>query len=89
MKIKIEICLGTTCHVMGASELIGLEQLLPPELRNDVEVVGNACLDACHNRRYGSAPFVRINGNRLIDEASIEKVMEVLREEMSQGGNNE
>ena len=29
-KIEIEICLGTTCFVMGASKLQELETLIPP-----------------------------------------------------------
>ncbi|MDR1959478.1 MAG: hypothetical protein LBQ54_10645 [Planctomycetaceae bacterium] len=46
---------------MGSSELAELEQRLPPELTDRVEIVGSACLEACHHKHYGAAPFVRIN----------------------------
>lgn len=60
-KIKVEICLGTTCYVLGSFRLSALEEQLPPEFKDRVEVVGCACLDVCHDRNYGNAPFVRID----------------------------
>ena len=74
-KIKVEICLGTTCYVLGSFRLSALEEQLPPEFKDRVEVVGCACLDVCHDRNYGNAPFV-----------TIEKVIDILREEYFAGG---
>lgn len=85
-KIKVEICLGTTCYVLGAFRLSTLEEELPEDLRDQVEVVGSACLELCHDRNYGNAPFVRINGERIVDNATIEKVIEAIREEAAAGG---
>ncbi|MDR1925733.1 MAG: (2Fe-2S) ferredoxin domain-containing protein [Planctomycetaceae bacterium] len=81
MKIKIEICLGTTCHLFGSSELVDIESRLPVEIADQVEVVYRACLEACHSQCYKSAPFVRINETRLIYEADAVKIIEVLQEE--------
>ena len=86
-KIKVEICLGTTCYVLGSFRLSALEEQLPPELKDRVEVVGCACLDVCHDRNYGNAPFVRINGDRIVDNATIEKVIDILRDDYLPGGN--
>ncbi|WP_294506886.1 (2Fe-2S) ferredoxin domain-containing protein [uncultured Victivallis sp.] len=86
-KIKVEICLGTTCYVLGSFRLSALEEQLPPELKERVEVVGCACLDVCHDRNYGNAPFVRINEDRIVDNATIEKVIDILRDEYLSGGN--
>ena len=86
-KIKVEICLGTTCYVLGSFRLSALEEQLPPELKDRVEVVGCACLDVCHDRNYGNAPFVRINEDRIVDNATIEKVIDILRDEYLSGGN--
>ena len=86
-KIKVEICLGTTCYVLGSFRLSALEEQLPPELKDRVEVVGRACLDVCHDRNYGNAPFVRINDDRIVDNATIEKVIDILRDDYLPGGN--
>lgn len=85
-KIKVEICLGTTCYVLGSFRLSTLEEQLPEDLRDKVDVVGSACLDLCHDRNYGNAPFVRINEERIVDNATIEKVIDVIREEASAKG---
>ena len=85
-KIKVEICLGTTCYVLGSFRLSALEEQLPPEFKDRVEVVGCACLDVCHDRNYGNAPFVRIDEKRIVDNATIEKVIDILREEYFAGG---
>ena len=86
-KFKVEICLGTTCYVLGSFRLSALEEQLPPELKDRVEVVGCACLDVCHDRNYGNAPFVRINDDRIVDNATIEKVIDILRDDYLPGGN--
>ncbi|MDR2754415.1 MAG: (2Fe-2S) ferredoxin domain-containing protein [Planctomycetaceae bacterium] len=89
MKIKVEICLGTTCYLMGASELAELEQSLPENLTGKIDVVGSACLGACHDRNYGGAPFVRINEKQLISNANIQTIIEYLLEEVGRVINNE
>ncbi len=60
--IKVRICLGTTCHVMGASESQLLPELLPAEWRDRVEVTGASCLGHCQDRKYGKAPYAEIDG---------------------------
>ena len=35
---------------------------------------------------YGNAPFVRIDEKRIVDNATIEKVIDILREEYFAGG---
>ena len=84
-RVKVEICLGTTCYVLGSFRLSALEESLPAEWKDRVEVVGCACLNACHDRNYGNAPFVRIAGTRLVDNATVEKVIDVLGKEFITG----
>ena len=71
---------------MQHGRLSALEEQLPPEFKDRVEVVGCACLDVCHDRNYGNAPFVRIDEKRIVDNATIEKVIDILREEYFAGG---
>jgi len=85
-KIKVEICMGTTCYVLGSFRLSALEEQLPDDLKPCVEVVGCSCLNACQDRNYGNAPFVRIGGTRIVDNATIEKVIDVLYAEFFNAG---
>lgn len=61
-KIKVQICTGTTCFVMGGSELLLLPDILPDELKDVVELEGINCMEQCKGKS-SNAPFVKINGN--------------------------
>ena len=37
-KVLVEICVGTACYVMGASELMLIEDYLTPEQKERVEI---------------------------------------------------
>lgn len=63
--ILVEICLGTTCYVMGASDLEFLEEHLPTHLRRRVQIRCSLCLGCCKGRKYGAAPYVKINGETI------------------------
>lgn len=78
-KIKVSICTGTACFVMGASEIMLLEEELPPDLRDMVEIEGVTCLDLCKNAECGKAPFVRINDEILV-RATLLSVLERIRQ---------
>ena len=64
-KLNVDICLGTTCHVFGASDLLRVEDLLSEEQKAKVEIRGVPCLGACRDDNFGGAPFVRIGGTTL------------------------
>ena len=74
-KIHVSICTGTSCYVMGGSELLLLEEYLTPEQRGRVELKGVSCLDLCRDGKHGKAPFVKINGQSM-DQASAQGVLE-------------
>jgi len=78
-KIKITICTGTHCFVMGGSDLLLLDECMPEEMKDLVEIEGSNCLEVCEDRSKGKAPFVQINGE-LIDQASIPKILKYLEE---------
>ncbi len=79
-KIKVEICVGTTCFILGAAELQNLEDFIPEELKDRVEIFGNTCLGFCKNSNHGKAPFVRINDSVIVANASIDRIIDALRE---------
>lgn len=78
-KIKVSICTGTACFVMGASEILVLEDSLSEELKGLVEVEGLTCLEKCKNTECGKAPYVLVN-NEVITEATLAKVLEKIYE---------
>lgn len=61
-KVVVEICVGTACYVMGASELLMVEEYLTPEQMEQLEIKGSTCLDVCQENKGQTAPFVRIDG---------------------------
>jgi hypothetical protein len=64
---------------MGGAQLMMLEDLLPEEFSDRVEVKGSPCLDVCKDTTHGKPPFVKIN-DELMSEASVPKVLNRVRE---------
>ena len=78
--IKVEICCGTACYLLGAAKMMNLEEELPPDCRGRVEVEAKTCLDLCERENLGGAPYVRINGEEILSQATPEKVIARIRE---------
>ena len=55
--VKVEICQGTSCHLLGSQELVDAMESLPPKRRRQIDVCTLDCLKSC---RQG--PNVRIDG---------------------------
>ena len=79
-KISVRICTGTLCYVMGGAELQLLDEQLPPELSDRVDIKGSPCLDCC-NRGDSRAPFVMVD-DVLIGEATISKIIETIKSKL-------
>ncbi|AZR74158.1 hypothetical protein BBF96_12575 [Anoxybacter fermentans] len=56
-KHLVEVCIGTSCHLMGAQDLIRAVQGLPGEKLNSIQLKTVPCLKSCDK-----SPAVRING---------------------------
>ncbi len=80
-KIKVSICTGTTCYVMGASELLLLEEELPIEIKDKVEIEGVTCLELCKGGRNSKAPYVLIDGE-IQEEATLQSVIDKIKEKV-------
>jgi NADH:ubiquinone oxidoreductase subunit E len=78
-KITVAICTGTACYVMGASDILLLEENLPASLRDRVEISGATCLAHCKDSKNGKPPYVTIDGI-VMAQASLPKVLNRLRE---------
>jgi len=74
MAIKVEVCMGTTCFVMGSSGLqVAIEEMVA-QAGKEVEFVPRPCLGLCEDNRYGKSPYVKVDGE-VIADASPEKIM--------------
>ena len=81
--IRVKICLGTTCYVMGASELQSLAQQLPEDLKGAVSVEGATCLGHCKDRIYGKAPYAVVDGT-VVSGATPEILVECIRKRLAE-----
>ena len=65
--ITVTVCAGTTCVLMGGSNLLMLEEQLPEHLVGRVKVKGARCLERCDGSHPNEAPYVLIDGELLAD----------------------
>lgn len=79
-KIKVEICCGTACYLLGASQMMDLEDTLPEAYRDRVEILPRTCLGLCERDNIGKAPYVRFGDGDVMADATREKVLDRIRE---------
>ena len=76
-KIRIKICVGTQCYVMGNHELKDLKDQLPEDLKSKVYVEAAVCLGCDTLNAKPLPPYVEVNG-KLISQATRGKIVEYL-----------
>jgi len=76
--IEVTICSGTTCYVMGASQLFSIKDILTSS-SPEVIIKASTCLGVCKNEGSEKAPFVKIK-DEIIEEATNEKILRRIRE---------
>lgn len=77
-KISVKVCLGTTCFVMGSSNLQELIETVPKKYGDRVEVAGVPCLGLCSiDWEFSKAPYVKVD-DEVIKEATTEKVLSAI-----------
>jgi NADH:ubiquinone oxidoreductase subunit E len=77
-RIRVTVCCGTACYVLGGSELLDLGEKLPADLRARVDVDGEPCLGLCKDSKAGARPFVKIDGV-VLSGASVASVIDAVR----------
>jgi NADH:ubiquinone oxidoreductase subunit E len=76
-KIKLEICQGTSCHLLGSQELLEAVEALPDTRRDAIELHRIDCLKSC---RQG--PNARIDGV-VVSGLTAERLLGLLEEKIS------
>ena len=83
-KILVKVCMGTTCFVMGGSNLQELNDIIPRRYGDKVEVTPSPCLGLCSiNWEYSKAPYVKVDDD-IITEATVEKVLEAVNKKLEE-----
>ncbi len=83
-KVNVQVCLGTTCFVMGSSNLQELIDTVPKRYGDDVEVSGVPCLGLCSiDWKFSKAPYVKVN-DEVIKEATIDKVLKMIERKLAE-----
>ena len=81
-KISVKVCLGTTCFVMGGSNLQELNDIIPQKYGDKVEISGSPCLGLCSIKwAYSKAPYVKVDED-VVEEATVEKVLAIIDEKL-------
>lgn len=81
-KIDVKVCLGTTCFVMGSSNLQELIETVPAKYGDKVEVLGVPCLGLCSiDWEYSRAPYVKVDED-VVYEATVEKVLNTIEKKL-------
>ena len=74
-KIEVEICMGTTCFIMGGESLQELASILQRKYPDKVDTKGIVFHGLCNTDcQYSKAPYVKVDGE-VISEATVEKVL--------------
>ncbi|MBR1618135.1 NAD(P)H-dependent oxidoreductase subunit E [bacterium] len=83
-KISVKVCLGTTCFVMGGSNLQELNEIASRKYGDKVEITGSNCLGLCSIKwQYSKAPYVKIDDD-VIEEATVEKVLAAIDKKLKE-----
>ncbi len=82
-KIKIRICVGTSCFVMGSAQIQSLEFNAPADIADHIEIVEERCMGLCREIavKHNHGPFVFVD-DELIESATYEKVVAKIREKL-------
>lgn len=81
-QVKVTICVGTACYVLGGAELLGMVDELTARFGHNVMCEGSPCLGFCKLSRNSKAPFALVN-EKLLEAATPESLLKAVEEALS------
>ena len=60
-KITVEICMGTTCFVLGANEFSTIDEQVSQRWPGLVDIRPVHCLGDCRGGAFHGAPYMKVN----------------------------
>lgn len=83
-KIRLKLCAGTMCYVMGGAQLMEVGDLLTDDEKQMVEITMTPCLQQCNGQE--KPPFAELDGEILVGISKVtllriikEKIKNVVR----------
>lgn len=81
-RLRVRVCLGTTCFVMGSSYLQELIDVVDKRYGDRVDVAGEPCLGLCSiDWKFTKAPYVKV-GDEVVREATIDRVLNAIEKKL-------
>jgi len=81
-KIKVQICQGTTCFVMGGNAIKEMLAALTEKYADKIDITTGRCLEVCNkNNSFSKAPYVMID-DEIISSANVQKVIETIERKL-------
>ncbi|MGM0640066.1 MAG: NAD(P)H-dependent oxidoreductase subunit E [Thermotogota bacterium] len=74
--MKIEICVGTTCHLMGSSSIIEALEDIEEKIKDKIEIKYTTCFELCHGQM--KPPIIKID-NKFYEDINPEKIKMIVR----------
>lgn len=82
-KVKVKICQGTTCFVMGGGTVKSLVTSLTQKYGDKIEITSVRCLGICNKSdSFSKAPYVTVD-EEIIPSADMEKVVAVIESRLN------
>ena len=82
-KVKIKVCEGTTCYVMGGQTIREMLTTLAKKYADKVEITSVRCLGVCNKSdSFSKAPYVCVD-DELISSADLEKVITTIESRLN------
>ncbi len=78
--VKVRICCGTACFVMGGSDLLLIREKLSEEENSKISVTFEPCLRYCKEKGK-NPPFVVIDGE-VYEKMTVEKLVSVIKKKI-------
>lgn len=78
MKMKVELCMGSSCFARGNSKILSsLEQFVEEKNQSEnIEIIGHLCMNNC-----ASGPVVRINGSEYLS-SNANEILEIIESQL-------
>lgn len=74
--IELEICTGTACYILGAAELLDIEDHIDPKIQKFLNVKGLNCFGNCKDKSF-KPPYVRLDGE-LMSAMTLERLVDLI-----------
>lgn len=75
-KLKVEVCVGTSCHLMGSNLILDFLEGLSEEVKDRLDISYKSCMNQCNK-----GPHVRI-GDVEIKNAAPDDIKEELSKQL-------